>query len=186
MAPKKRDTDKKKTAKKPGGAVINYRGKYPFKGKVAANGKVYCTPCRATGKNHRGIKNAQRDIASHISTKHKENSAYNRDQKEQPGKTYGCACGYKSRTWNPFLRHIASEHGFRGKSSAIKAREHFDVDRFNEEQDDQDEEQEDIKQEPDDSMEEFDELPDRHYKDEDKDGGRGPGGASNHLLQAAV
>ncbi|KAK8061822.1 hypothetical protein PG994_008188 [Apiospora phragmitis] len=60
------------------GAVNNYRGKYPFNGKVAANGRVYCMPCQATGKNHRGIKNAQRDIASHISTKHKENSAYNR------------------------------------------------------------------------------------------------------------
>ncbi|KAK8100397.1 hypothetical protein PG999_010771 [Apiospora kogelbergensis] len=99
---------------------INYRGFHGFHGRLGDDGRVICVPCLEEDPNHPGLKNTQHSITSHISSKHVDNSAYNRDQQGQLDELFQCSCGYYGTTWNPFLQHIRNIHGFKGSSKDIK------------------------------------------------------------------
>ncbi|KAK8113316.1 hypothetical protein PG984_013842 [Apiospora sp. TS-2023a] len=99
---------------------INYNGKHPFRGVLEQDGQVYCLDCRESSNHaHRGMKNTQKDIGSHIS-KHRPNSAYQRDQARDPAHEWRCDCTFKAQSWHTFLAHIRGSHEFKGDSSHVQ------------------------------------------------------------------
>ncbi|KAK7967215.1 uncharacterized protein PG986_001492 [Apiospora aurea] len=179
--------------KKPRKDGIDYHGKYPFKGTLTADGKVTCSEC----KSHRGMKNGHHYIASHISCKHKKDAAYRKDQSKYSGVTYQCSCGYKRSVWNNFLAHIRARHGFKGNSTAIKEQGYYAPNAPATQKQQQMSKSTEVdeqvvkKEEWEESDFDIGDIPDDHHphqdpEDDDKDGGRGPGGAANGLIQAAA
>ncbi|KAK8068436.1 hypothetical protein PG996_007548 [Apiospora saccharicola] len=70
--------------------------------------RVYCLDCgESSTSSHRGMKNKHKDISCHIS-KHRADSAYQRDQARHPDYEWRCAYSFKAQSWNNFLAHRGS------------------------------------------------------------------------------
>ncbi|KAI8966300.1 hypothetical protein F5Y11DRAFT_365883 [Daldinia sp. FL1419] len=85
------------------------------RGHVLDNGKFKCGEpnCRAV------MKNARHNISSHISKKHRPNSAY--QQADTIDRRACGICNFSAINRHGMIAHIRTVHGFHGESAAIEA-----------------------------------------------------------------
>ncbi|KAI1803252.1 hypothetical protein F4811DRAFT_356344 [Daldinia bambusicola] len=95
----------------PLGNVINHPS---ARGTVLDNGKFRCglTKCNAV------MTNARHHISSHISKKHKVNSAFQRA--EETNRRSCGICGFTAVKFHTLVTHVRIEHGFRGSSKVLE------------------------------------------------------------------
>ncbi|KAI1141233.1 hypothetical protein F5Y05DRAFT_409790 [Hypoxylon sp. FL0543] len=68
------------------------------------------------------MKNGRRNLVCHLSKKHREESAYNREKFK--GRPWRCACCHlEFRNLGSWLTHQRQTHGFRGDSSSMRQRD---------------------------------------------------------------
>ncbi|KAI1085920.1 hypothetical protein F5B19DRAFT_498884 [Rostrohypoxylon terebratum] len=87
-------------------------------GWVSVDGKFMCE-CGSV------MRNDNHCISSHLTKKHKSDSAYQRTQFKAAGAVWSCPdCESGHENWNALLAHYRRQHAFRGDSS--KKREQTD------------------------------------------------------------
>ncbi|KAI1655557.1 hypothetical protein F4813DRAFT_391692 [Daldinia decipiens] len=83
-------------------------------GRILANGKFLC------GINNCGaeMKNARHNISSHISKKHRINSAFL--QADAINRRCCGICGFNATKFHLLVHHVRTRHGFRGRSKVLQ------------------------------------------------------------------